>query len=198
LGDARQADLTIFACALIGLPSRWARGRRRGLGESGRRSAIGAAEEKLMKAHDARPANSHDEEAIQLVANPQHGLRGPARWGVMLVLFMRIVGALWILQGLMQWDIILGGSQGDFDMLTAPAQIALVFFAIFNLVAAVGLWLASPWGGVLWLFAIAAQIFATVLLPGFFAGGRVVLVIDVLLVVAYFVVTWFAAQERDE
>ncbi|HUZ67711.1 MAG TPA: DUF6163 family protein [Beijerinckiaceae bacterium] len=152
-----------------------------------------------MKIRDAQ-IRDHDEyaEAIHVNANPQHGLHGPARWGVMLVLYMRIVGALWILQGLMQWDIILGGAQGDFDLLSTPAQIAVVFFAVFNLVAAVGLWLASPWGGVLWLFAVAAQIFATVLLPGFFAGGRAVLAIDVLLVIAYFVVTWYAAQESEE
>lgn len=137
-------------------------------------------------------------EAIHISANPRRGLRGPARWGVMLVLFMRIVGALWILQGLMQWEIIIGGAQGDFDLLSTPAQIAVVFFAVFNLVAAVGLWLASPWGGVLWLFAIAAQMFATLLLPGFFAGGRAVLAIDVVLVIAYFVVTWYAAQESEE
>jgi Family of unknown function (DUF6163) len=152
-----------------------------------------------MASQEVDPSNPHDDaEVIRLVAHQRHGLRGPERWGVALVLFMRIVGALWVLQGLMQWDIILGGAQGDFDMLSAPEQIALVFFAVFNLVAAVGLWLASPWGGVLWLFAIAAQIFATLLLPGFFAGGRAVVGIDLVLIVAYFVVTWFAAQERDE
>ena len=152
-----------------------------------------------MTTHDARSTETfEDSEAIHLAPKAQHGLRGPERWGLMLVLFMRIVGALWVLQGLMQWDIILGGAQGDFDTLSAPAQIALVFFAVFNLVAAVGLWLASPWGGVLWLFAVAAQVFATLLLPGFFAGGRIVLVIDVALVVSYFVITWYAAQERDE
>jgi hypothetical protein len=139
-----------------------------------------------------------DDEAIRLVADPRKGGHGPAHWGTLLVLFMRIVGALWVLQGLMQWDIILGGAQGDFDTLSAPEQIALVFFAVFNLVAAVGLWLASPWGGVLWLFAVASQIFATLLLPGFFAGGRLVTAIDIVLVVAYFVVTWLAARERDE
>lgn len=152
-----------------------------------------------MRAPGARPKDDGErDEAIHISANTQHGLHGPTRWGVMLVLFMRIIGALWILQGLMQWDIILGGAQGEFDLLSGPAQIAVVFFAVFNLVAAVGLWLASPWGGVLWLFSIAAQIFATLLLPGFFVGGHAVLAIDVLLVIAYFVVTWHAAQENEE
>jgi hypothetical protein len=150
-----------------------------------------------MTAGETLPPDD-DDEAIHVIADPRQAGRGPAHWGAMLVLFMRIVGALWILQGLMQWDIILGGAQGDFDTLSAPEQIALVFFAVFNLVAAVGLWLASPWGGVLWLFAVASQIFATLLLPGFFAGGRLVTAIDVALVIAYFAVTWLAARERDE
>ncbi|HVB89301.1 MAG TPA: DUF6163 family protein [Beijerinckiaceae bacterium] len=151
-----------------------------------------------MRMRERPGGDGDDAEVIRINANPQRGFRGPARWGLMLVLFMRIVGALWILQGLMQWDVIVGGAQGDFDLLSTPGQIAVVFFAVFNLVAAVGLWLASPWGGVLWLFAVAAQIFATLLLPGFFAGGRAVLAIDVVLVIAYFAVTWCAAQESEE
>ena len=36
-----------------------------------------------------------------------------------------------------------------------------------NLLAAVGMWLAAPWGGVLWLFTAVAQAFVAVLLPDF-------------------------------
>jgi uncharacterized membrane protein len=61
----------------------------------------------------------------------------------------------------------------------------------------VGLWLAAPWGGVIWLFAAAAQMFMTVFLPGMLAGGRLMMAVDVGLIVAYFVLTWYAAQERD-
>lgn len=151
-----------------------------------------------MTTGDPHTDDWDDDEAIRLTSTPLASGRGPTQWSAILVLFMRVLGALWILQGLMQWDIILGGAQGDFDSLSAPQQITLVFFAVFNLVAAVGLWLASPWGGVLWLFAVASQIFATILLPGFFVGGYVVAAIDILLVIAYFAATWFAAREHDE
>jgi hypothetical protein len=137
-------------------------------------------------------------EAIRLAAETRKGgFSGPMRFGLMLVLFMRVVAALWIFQGLLQWNEILSPVQGGFEAVSAPVQLAVIFFAVFNPVAAVGLWLASPWGGVLWLFAVAAQIFSATIMPDFFAGGRVVLIIDVTLVIAYFVLTWYAAQERS-
>ena len=39
---------------------------------------------------------------------------------------------------------------------------AVIFFGVLDLVAAVGLWLATPWGGVLWLLAAVSQIFVAV------------------------------------
>lgn len=135
-------------------------------------------------------------EVIRLSAEPRKGGPGQLRYGVVLVTFMRIVAALWVFQGLLQWNEILSPVQGGFEALAAPVQLAVIFFAVFNPVAAVGLWLASPWGGVLWLFAVAAQIFASLIMPDFFAGGHIVLLIDVVLVVCYFVLTWLAAHER--
>ena len=75
--------------------------------------------------------------------------------------------------------------------------VAIVFFAVTDLVAAVGLWLASSWGGVIWLCAAAAQIFVTLFMPTFFAGGPIILGVDLGLVLAYFFLTWRAAQEFD-
>jgi hypothetical protein len=34
-------------------------------------------------------------------------------------------------------------------------------------------------------------------MPGLIEGGRLMLALDVSLVVAYFVLSWYAAQERD-
>jgi hypothetical protein len=122
---------------------------------------------------------------------------GSARWGLYLVIFMRITAALWLVQGLMQWRLILAPEVDALDALPSLEAAAIVFFAITNLLAAVGLWLAVPWGGVLWLFAISAQMFMVGFLPGLIEGGRLMLALDVSLVVAYFVLSWYAAQERD-
>ncbi len=122
---------------------------------------------------------------------------GATRWGLFLVVFMRVIAALWLIQGLAQWRVILAPSDLPLDSLPSLEAGAVVFFAVTNLVAAVGLWLAAPWGGVLWLFAVSAQMFMIGFLPGTIEGGRVLLALDVGLIVTYFVLTWYAAQERD-
>ena len=60
------------------------------------------------------------------------------------------------------------------------------------------MWLASGWGGVLWIFAAAANIIVTMTIPDFHTGGRLMLAIDLVLIVVYFVLTWYAARMRDE
>jgi hypothetical protein len=121
----------------------------------------------------------------------------PTRWGMLLVLFMRMLAALWMLQGVMQWDAIFGRNTPPLDALPSALAVAIVFFAVTDLVAAVGLWLAASWGGVIWLCAAAAQIFVTMFMPDFFAGGAVILAVDLVLILAYFFLTWRAAREYD-
>lgn len=43
---------------------------------------------------------------------------------------------------------------------------------VLDLVAAAGLWLATPWGGVIWLLGAFTQFFAAFALPGFFSYLR--------------------------
>jgi hypothetical protein len=119
------------------------------------------------------------------------------RWGMLLVLFMRIVAVLWVYQGLVQWHVILSAEQSIFDVLPVQTTIAVVFFAVLDLLAAVGMWLAAPWGGVLWLLTAVAQAFVAVLLPDFFAGGRIVIALDCVLLLLYFVLTFKASQRPD-
>jgi uncharacterized membrane protein (DUF2068 family) len=110
---------------------------------------------------------------------------------------MRLLAAIWIFQGLLQWSNVLLPSKPVFDTLSANSAAAIVFFAIFDLVAAVGLWLATPWGGVLWLFAAFSQVFvALVMVRNLFSFGWVAL--DLVLIVVYFVLTWQAGQSSGQ
>lgn len=72
-----------------------------------------------------------------------------AGWTARLVLFSRVVAGLTMLKGLYHWAVICGfgvGPAGGFQDQDLGWQIATVFFAIIDPVAAVGLWLAAPWG----------------------------------------------------
>ena len=67
-----------------------------------------------------------------------------------------------------------------------------MFFSVIDFLAAVGLWLATPWGGILWLFAAAVQVIVAssvrdVISPGWVAG-------DLVLILVYFGLTWQAGR----
>ncbi len=109
-----------------------------------------------------------------------------------LVVFMRLLAGLWAFQGLLQWCAILLPAEPLFDNLPLLRGAAVIFFAVFDLVAAAGLWLATPWGGVIWLIGAFAQIAAAIALPGFFTIYWVAT--DLALIATYFVLTFEASH----
>ena len=122
------------------------------------------------------------------------------RFGFALVGFMRVIAAVWIAQGLLQWTAVLStgpGGLSPFATLAPPAMVAAVFFAVVDFVAAIGLWLAAPWGGVIWLVAVGAQLLVLVVMPGFFDHPLATGLADVALMAGYLVLVWFAAQAGD-
>ncbi len=120
-----------------------------------------------------------------------------ARWGLLLVIFMRLVAALWIVQGLSQWQVVLLVEGNLFDRVPPAVGVSVVVFGVMDLVAAIGLWLATPWGGVLWILLSFAQIVTAILLPDFFAGGRLIILLDAVLLGLYLFLTFQAAHEAD-
>ena len=144
-----------------------------------------------------RNSQNPSDELIHLGNDRKRRKGNRTHYGFLLVVFMRIIAVLWMFQGLMQWKLILAPEGPPIDALPIPMASAIVFFAVLDLLAAVGLWLASPWGGVLWIFSACASIVVSLFMPEFHAGGRLVMVINFLLIVVYFVLTWKAAQERE-
>jgi fatty acid desaturase len=114
------------------------------------------------------------------------------RWGLILVVFMRFLAGLWITQGLAQWAVFLLPLDAVFDRQSAARTAAMIFFSVLDLLAAVGLWLATPWGGVLWLFAAVAQVFIAFSLPHFFT--KLWVGVDAALILVYFALTWQAGK----
>ena len=109
-----------------------------------------------------------------------------------LVVFMRLLAGLWALQGLLQWSAILLPAEPLFDNLPPLRGAAVIYFAVFDLVAAAGLWLATPWGGVIWLLGALTQIIVAIALPGLFSIYWVAA--DLALIAIYFVLTFEASR----
>jgi len=79
----------------------------------------------------------------------------------------------------------------------SSAALAIIFFSVLDLIAGVGLWLATPWGGVLWLLIASAQIFVAASMPQFFAGGYWLIGVDLVLIVLYFGLTFEAGRDFE-
>ena len=115
-----------------------------------------------------------------------------------LVWFMRTMACVWVAKGLFNWAVLMGLNPrfGDFTMLPRALQTTIVFFGGADLLAAIGMWLAAPWGGVLWLLCAALEAVSP-----FFGGraavlGAVGIALNVALIAAYFTLKWRADQER--
>src|SRR6201998_560084 len=80
-------------------------------------------------------------------------------WTEYLILFLRVMAAISLVKGLYHWAQVCGiGAPADdgFEAHTIAWQTATVFFAVLDLVAAVGLWLAAAWGAVVWLAPVGS------------------------------------------
>ena len=99
-----------------------------------------------------------------------------ARWTGRLVLFLRVMAVLSMAKGLYHWALVSRlrpGRPDGFEYQPTPWQTATVFFAVIDLVAAVGLWLAAAWGAVVWLTACVSMAAVEVFFPQVY-GGRLI------------------------
>ncbi|MFO1108472.1 MAG: DUF6163 family protein [Bradyrhizobium sp.] len=120
-------------------------------------------------------------------------------WTRRLVLFLRVMAVLSIAKGLYHWAQVtgfVGGEEEAFENQTMAWQTATIYFAVIELVAAVGLWLATPWGAVVWLTTVVSMAVIELMFPGIYGGSLVVVAVEALMLAGYLVLAWMAARER--
>jgi len=120
-------------------------------------------------------------------------------WTRRLVLFLRAMAAVSMLKGLYHWSRIcgIGVDAGDaFQYHSIAWQAATVFFAVIDLVAAVGLWLAAAWGAVIWLTAVASMLAVDIFFPQVFGASMVTGLVEGVLLVIYLWLALKSAQEQ--
>jgi hypothetical protein len=120
-------------------------------------------------------------------------------WTRRLVLFLRIMAVVSVTNGLYHWAQVtgfIGGEEEAFENQALAWQTATVYFAVIELVAAVGLWLATPWGAVVWLTTVVSMAVIELMFPAIYGGSIAVVVVEVLMLAAYLALAWMAARER--
>ncbi len=137
-------------------------------------------------------------DAIRLDSNKSDADRPTIRFNLMLLVFMRIVACLWIFRGLIRWDDVLSARQEPFAASHAIMVTEAAFFCVADIVAGVGLWMATSWGGILWLVTASIGLIATLIAPHPGLLRQLAFGGDIILMVGYFVLNWYAARERDD
>ena len=120
-------------------------------------------------------------------------------WTRRLVLFLRVMAILSVLKGLYHWAQVTGFTGGEeeaFENQPMAWQAATVYFAVIELVAAVGLWLATPWGAVVWLTTVVSMAVIELMFPGIYGGSLLVVGGEAFMLAAYLALAWMAARER--
>ena len=122
-------------------------------------------------------------------------------WTARLVLFLRVMAGVSMLKGLYHWAAVcgfIGGSDDGFLAHGTQWQTATVFFAVIDLVAAVGLWLAAPWGAVVWLTAAVSMAVVDVFFQQVYGQQTVIVMLEAAAIAAYLVIAIQAAREQPQ
>lgn len=133
---------------------------------------------------------------------PVHELDGEplaGSWTRWLVLFLRVMAGVSMLKGLYHWAQVCGVGAGPNDLFEYHSiawQSATVFFAVLDLVAAVGLWLAAAWGAVIWLASVTSMLALEIFFPQVFGGGILVGLFEGASLALYLWLALKAAQEQ--
>src|SRR6202161_1004033 len=120
-------------------------------------------------------------------------------WTRRLVLFLRIMAVVSVAKGLYHWAQVTGfvGSEEEaFENQSLAWQASTVYFAVIELVAAVGLWLATPWGAVVWLITVVSMTVIGLLFSAIYGGDSAGVVAEAVMLTASPGRAWMAPRER--
>src|SRR5258705_3545171 len=95
-------------------------------------------------------------------------------WTRRLVFFLRIMAVISVAKGLYHWAQVtgfIGGEEDAFENQPMAWQTATVYFAVIELVAAVGLWLAAPLGALGRLTTVGLMAGIELVVPGSYGGS---------------------------
>jgi Family of unknown function (DUF6163) len=104
-----------------------------------------------------------------------------------------------VAKGLYHWAQVTGFTGGEeeaFENQSLAWQTSTVYFAVIELVAAVGLWLATPWGAVVWLITVVSMTVIELMFPAIYGGSITVVAAEALMLSIYLALAWMAARER--
>ncbi|KZL18199.1 DUF6163 family protein [Pseudovibrio sp. Ad37] len=113
--------------------------------------------------------------------------------------YVRLLAVFMLFAGLSYWGAILGVRLIDdapFESVGVQVQSTIIFFAILDLVTAIGLWLLSSWGTVMWLFRSLAQVVMYSVFPMVFGRSPTEVIFYISAIALYLVLLYLAEREE--
>lgn len=119
-------------------------------------------------------------------------------WTGRLAWYLRAMACLWMFKGLYHWAAVCGiiGIEGGFEAHVQSWQATTAYFAVIDLVAAVGLWLMAPWGVVVWLTSAVSMIVVHIFFDQVYGTDIMVVGVGVAVILGYLGLSILAAQEH--
>lgn len=141
------------------------------------------------------PREERSDAALRSETQPRRRLS----WSRVLIWFMRVLALLWIARGLSYWALILGAGEvvPAFEDRPPGVQATIVYFAVIDLIAAIGLWLTTNWGGVLWLLAVMSHLILAAFVPSAVAFNLMLGLVYVALMLLYLGLSYLAGGEEQ-
>ncbi len=95
-------------------------------------------------------------------------LAAGVNWSRINIWFHRLLALGWMAQGLTCWATILDVDSTvnrAFEARNLGFQAVTIYFAVVDILSAVGLWLLAPWGSVVWLIAAVSRLVLASVFP---------------------------------
>lgn len=118
---------------------------------------------------------------------------------LLMTVFLRLVAVSCLYFGLQYWTMLVGYTgqgSGRYDLLNLPWKAAATTLAILYPVAAVGLWLRSSWGPVVWVLIAATEISMHEIWTTIFGQNRLMSVMIASIILFYIIMRINILVER--
>ncbi|OQW54564.1 DUF6163 family protein [Candidatus Raskinella chloraquaticus] len=111
--------------------------------------------------------------------------------------FLRLLALLYLLWGAANWAAIIGvPGTADFLQSSLPRQVLIGYLAVMMPIAAVGLWVTSSWGTVIWLVVALSEVVANTLFADIFGWAFDLVAFHIVTMAIYLALAWRMSRRR--
>lgn len=115
----------------------------------------------------------------------------------LMLWYLRALAVFYFISGLGHWAGMIGLAGPPLDETARHEQVATVYFAVLEVVAAVGLWSGAAWGVAAWLFAAVAQLVIHVGFADLFGEAWGIVAFHIIAILTYVGLAWWAGTPEN-